>query len=170
MRFDWDATKEATNIAGRQLPFSVAQRIFDGTVIRLVDRRKDYPLDSSRQEGANDVSGRNTGKPPRTNRPKVAAKAKTFDWSKLDAMSDREIEATSPPELANLPDDFFDDVEVVRPVTKEAISLRVDRAVLEFFRGGGVGYQSRMNAVLRHYVERVRSAPSVRAKRRKRAL
>ena len=36
---------------------------------------------------------------------------------------------------------------------KRAISLRVDRDVLEFFKSGGRGYQTRMNAVLRAYME-----------------
>jgi uncharacterized protein (DUF4415 family) len=39
------------------------------------------------------------------------------------------------------------------PLPKEAISLRVDHDVLEWFRSTGKGYQSLMNAVLRSYVE-----------------
>jgi uncharacterized protein (DUF4415 family) len=38
----------------------------------------------------------------------------------------------------------------VRP-TKEAISLRVDPEVLEWFRAQGTGWQTRMNDVLRAY-------------------
>ena len=34
---------------------------------------------------------------------------------------------------------------------KEAISLRVDADVLEWFRAQGEGYQTRMNAVLRAF-------------------
>jgi uncharacterized protein (DUF4415 family) len=66
-------------------------------------------------------------------------------------MSEDEIERTSPPEL-DLPDDFWDDAEIVAP-EKEAISLRVDKDVLDWFRGRGPRYQTRMNAVLRSYVE-----------------
>ena len=36
----------------------------------------------------------------------------------------------SPPELANLPPDFWDEAELVMPVAKEAISLRVEEDVL----------------------------------------
>ncbi|NJK73178.1 MAG: BrnA antitoxin family protein [Microcoleus sp. SU_5_6] len=36
---------------------------------------------------------------------------------------------------------------------KQAISLRVDRDVLEWFKNQGKGYQSLMNAVLRSYAE-----------------
>ena len=72
------------------------------------------------------------------------------DFERLRQMSEEEIERTSPPEL-NLPGDFWDDAEVVAP-EKQAISLRVDQDVLEWFRGRGPRYQTRMNAVLRSYV------------------
>lgn len=36
---------------------------------------------------------------------------------------------------------------------KTLLSLRVDSDVLEWFRAQGVGYQSRMNALLRAYME-----------------
>ena len=70
----------------------------------------------------------------------------------LRNMSDEEIARTSPPELANLPADFWDSAKMVIPIPKEAISLRVDEDVLAWFRKQGPLYQSRMNAVLRSYV------------------
>lgn len=78
-------------------------------------------------------------------------KGKT-NWERLRAMTEEEIERTSPPELANLPADFWDDAVVVIP-SKEPISLRVDDDVLAWFRASGKGYQTRMNAVLRAYKE-----------------
>ncbi|MFN6952278.1 MAG: BrnA antitoxin family protein [Albidovulum sp.] len=36
---------------------------------------------------------------------------------------------------------------------KKLISLRVDPAVLEFFKAQGPGYQTRMNAVLQAYMQ-----------------
>ena len=39
------------------------------------------------------------------------------------------------------------------PQTKRQITLRLDAEVLEFFKSTGTRYQSRMNAVLRSYVE-----------------
>lgn len=44
-------------------------------------------------------------------------------------------------------------VKVDWPQAKQAISLRIDQDVLDWFRDGGPGYQTRMNAVLRAYVE-----------------
>jgi uncharacterized protein (DUF4415 family) len=76
----------------------------------------------------------------------------------LRSMTDAEIERTSPPELANLPPDFWDSARLVPPVLKEPISIRVDEDVLAWFRKEGPRYQSRMNAVLRSYVEAKRGA------------
>lgn len=39
------------------------------------------------------------------------------------------------------------------PPTKQQITLRLDAEVLEFFKQTGKRYQSRINAVLRSYVE-----------------
>ena len=69
-------------------------------------------------------------------------------------MSDAEVASTSPPELKNLPPDFWNDATVVPP-PKTAISLRVDRDVLDWFRSHGPRYQTRMNAVLRAYMSRM---------------
>jgi uncharacterized protein (DUF4415 family) len=74
-------------------------------------------------------------------------------------MSEQRIAATAPPELADLPADFWDEAQVVWPVAKEAISLRVDQDVLDWFRAQGPKYQSRMNAVLRHYMAQAKRRP-----------
>lgn len=75
------------------------------------------------------------------------------DLDRLRNMTEEEIERTSPPELANLPDDFWDSAVLVPPISKQPISLRVDDDVLAWFRQVGPRYQSRMNAVLRSYME-----------------
>lgn len=84
--------------------------------------------------------------------------------ARLRAMTDEEVMRTSPPELENLPHDFWDSAAFVPPVSKEAISLRVDQDVLNWFRRQGPGYQSRMNSILRYYMVRTRR---VSAKSRK---
>ena len=42
---------------------------------------------------------------------------------------------------------------LVSAVNKQQITLRLDSEVLNFFRGTGARYQSRINAVLREYVK-----------------
>ena len=54
------------------------------------------------------------------------------------------------------------------PRTKTLLSLRIDSDVVEWFRGQGRGYQSRMNALLRAYMEAHRSRKPA-ARRRARA-
>jgi uncharacterized protein (DUF4415 family) len=84
-------------------------------------------------------------------------------------MTDAEIERTSPPELQNLPKDFWDSAELVPAVVKEPISLRVDADVLTWFRAQGPRYQSRMNAVLRAYVRAKTASTKGRAAGSRRA-
>jgi len=74
----------------------------------------------------------------------------------LRRVSDAEIARTSPPELAELPADFWVEAALVVPNAKKAISLRVDEDVLTWFRKSGPRYQTRMNAVLRSYVVAMR--------------
>ena len=67
---------------------------------------------------------------------------------------------TSPdaPEI-ELDEDFWRNAKIIMPKSaKEAISLRVDQDILAWFRNQGRGYQSRMNAVLRAYVESQRTS------------
>jgi uncharacterized protein (DUF4415 family) len=78
------------------------------------------------------------------------------DWARLDALTDEEIEAS----IANDPD-WSDDwnwseAVLVIPPKKKAISIRVDEDVLDYFRREGAGYQRRMNAVLRSYMQQKR--------------
>lgn len=82
---------------------------------------------------------------------------------KLIEMSDEEVErrAASDPDAGVIPPGFWDKAELMMPLTKQQITLRLDPDVIGWFkRGGKKGYQSRMGAVLRSYVDakRKRSA------------
>jgi uncharacterized protein (DUF4415 family) len=48
---------------------------------------------------------------------------------------------------------WFHNARIVVPERKQAVSIRLDRDVMEWFRQQGRGYQTRINAVLRAYVE-----------------
>jgi uncharacterized protein (DUF4415 family) len=52
-----------------------------------------------------------------------------------------------------LDEDFWANARVVMPPGKKSVHLRVDADVLEWFRAQGKGYLTRMNAVLRSYME-----------------
>ena len=73
------------------------------------------------------------------------------DWERVDALTDDEIDTSDIPPLD---DDFFANAELVMPEPKQVITIRVDKDVVEWFKSQGKGYQTRMNAVLRMYMER----------------
>jgi uncharacterized protein (DUF4415 family) len=71
------------------------------------------------------------------------------DWDRL-------LNETGEPELDEEERDLVIDwasARLVVPEAKAAISIRLDADVLEFFRAGGAGYQTRINAVLRAWME-----------------
>jgi uncharacterized protein (DUF4415 family) len=86
-------------------------------------------------------------------REKVTPDAGRADLARLRRTTEGEIMRSSPRELAELPDDFWDQASLVVPVRKQAISLRVDEDVLDWFKQAGPRYQSRMNAVLRSFMQ-----------------
>jgi len=98
------------------------------------------------------VSAKRTSKPSRKSEKPRRGRAKL---AQLRKASERAIRRTSPPELADLPQDFFAEAKLIHPVPKQPISLRVDEDVLNWFKQQGPRYQSRMNAVLRAYMSAV---------------
>jgi uncharacterized protein (DUF4415 family) len=72
--------------------------------------------------------------------------------SKSDAELERDI--AGDPDFAGEADDWYKAAEAVIPAPKKLLSLRLDSDVVEWFKRQGPGYQTRMNAVLRAFVER----------------
>ena len=57
------------------------------------------------------------------------------------------------PEAESLGAQFWNSARVVMPNGKTSVHLRLDNDVVEWFRARGKGHLTRMNAVLRAYVE-----------------
>lgn len=76
------------------------------------------------------------------------------DFKKLAAMTGEEIRAQSAGD-PNFPEINCSeaDIEIVEPIMKTAVSIRLDSDVLEFFKDAGRGYQTRINQILRSYME-----------------
>lgn len=72
------------------------------------------------------------------------------DWNRIAEMEDDQIDVSDIPVLD---ENFWNEADVVVPENKERISIRIDRDVLDYFREEGPGYQTRMNAVLKSFVE-----------------
>jgi uncharacterized protein (DUF4415 family) len=80
------------------------------------------------------------------------------DWTKAAAMTSDEVEASvaSDPDEAGMVMDW-DSATVEMPQPKAVLNMRVDQEVLDYFRETGRGYQTRINAVLKTYVSRMRN-------------
>ncbi|MGC8775387.1 MAG: BrnA antitoxin family protein [Chlorobaculum sp.] len=86
------------------------------------------------------------------------------DWTMAAAMTDEEIEAaisSDEDEAGTVLD--WSTIMVTPPQPKVVLNMRVDYEVMEFFRSQGKGYQKKINAVLRSYVEHQRKSGGVKA-------
>jgi uncharacterized protein (DUF4415 family) len=84
------------------------------------------------------MSKRNLKKEPKT------------DWARVDAMEDQDIDLSDIPELDA---EFFSRAVIRLPEPKSVVTIRLDREVLEWFKGQGKGYQTRINSLLKAYME-----------------
>ncbi|WP_025128587.1 BrnA antitoxin family protein [Pseudomonas sp. PH1b] len=71
------------------------------------------------------------------------------DRDRLAKTDDQGIDTTDIPERD---DDFFRRAEVHLP-GKKAVTIRLDADVLAWFKGQGAGYQTRINQLLRQYMQ-----------------
>jgi uncharacterized protein (DUF4415 family) len=85
------------------------------------------------------------------------------DWAKIAATTDADIER----QIAEDPDlqGFDEEIDWSKAVFvdapgKKPISIRLDQDILAYFRAQGGGYQSRINKVLRHYMESTIKRPA----------
>jgi len=72
------------------------------------------------------------------------------NWGKVKVQADSDIDTSDIPELDP---EFFKSAELRMPAKKASITVRLDSEVLEWFRNQVKGYQTRINAVLRTYME-----------------
>jgi uncharacterized protein (DUF4415 family) len=76
------------------------------------------------------------------------------DWERLDAMEDEDINLSDIPELTP---EMFAKAVIKRGLkdkeNKAQVTLRVDPDVLRWFKSQGHGYQTRINSLLRAYME-----------------
>jgi uncharacterized protein (DUF4415 family) len=78
------------------------------------------------------------------------------DWAKAAAMTEAEIEAA----IADDPDEAdmvidWSKASLELPQPKAVLNMRVDADVMAFFRSQGKGYQTKINAILRSYVDQM---------------
>jgi uncharacterized protein (DUF4415 family) len=71
------------------------------------------------------------------------------NWKQLTEMKEKNIDTSDIPELD---DDFFRLANIKVPA-KQPVTLRLDTDVLIWFKSQGQGYQTRINKLLRSYME-----------------
>lgn len=76
------------------------------------------------------------------------------DYARLDAMTDADIDYSDIPDHGDDPEFWAKAVRM--PRNKQGVFIRLDADVLDWFKAQGPGYQTRINAVLRAYVEHQR--------------
>ena len=84
----------------------------------------------------------------------ATSKKSRTNWKRVDALKDDDIDRSDIPEV---PPQMFARAIVrrgLKPVPRKAqITLRVDSDVLEWFRKQGQGYQTKINALLKAYMD-----------------
>ena len=86
-------------------------------------------------------------------KPSTKKRSRT-NWVKIDALRDKDIDSSDIPEQGKA---FFKRTRLRLPEPKAAVTIRLDRQVLDWFKSQGRGYQTRINALLRAYMEAHRS-------------
>lgn len=72
------------------------------------------------------------------------------DLARIRNLKDEEIDTSDIPELDA---SFLENAVVSMPRPKASVCIRLDQDVLEWFKSQGKGYQTRINALLRAYME-----------------
>ncbi len=79
------------------------------------------------------------------------------DLEELHRRGETETRADAPAQAVDA--DFWASAKLIMPPAKSSVHLRVDTDVLEWFRAEGRGHLTRMNAVLRMFMEAHKSPP-----------
>jgi len=73
------------------------------------------------------------------------------NWAQIDALTEEQLEASIDQDEEGEVD--WSRVQVTFPGPKQLLTVRMDVDVVQWFKAQGPGYQTRMNAVLRSFVE-----------------
>jgi uncharacterized protein (DUF4415 family) len=82
------------------------------------------------------------------------------DLSRVDAISDEKLEkliAEDEDERGLRPD--WTKAKLILPQAKQSVHLRIEQSIVEYFKSQGKGHISRMQAVLKAYVDAHRPHP-----------
>lgn len=72
------------------------------------------------------------------------------NWEALEAITDEEIDYS---DILPLTDDFFENAVLRVPAAQAHNLIELDPEIMEWFQAQGAEYRSRINFVLRRYIE-----------------
>ncbi len=78
------------------------------------------------------------------------------DFARLDSLTEEELDKSIDIEEEGEID--WSTIQVGLPLLKKQLTVRLDTDVVDWFKAGGPGYQTRINAVLRSYVDAKKNA------------
>jgi uncharacterized protein (DUF4415 family) len=92
----------------------------------------------------------------------VARGEDATDWARVNAKTESDLAAdtVADPAWSGIDDEWVKSAKIANGVltrptqNKRQVTMRFDADVLEFFKTSGRGWQGRMNAVLRRFMER----------------
>lgn len=164
--FEWDETKNALNIRKHGVDFCDVALIFENEIVEAVDDRSDYGelrytafgqsgigvlrvVYTRRGDHIRIISAWKAGT---MTRKSTIARYSLGEIKKRVAQGKSRSRRKAP---AGVEEDeaFWKRAKVVVPTGKTSVHLRVDNDVFAWFKKRGVGHLTRMNAVLRSYVE-----------------
>ncbi len=79
------------------------------------------------------------------------------DLARIDRMKDSDIDYS---DISPLGAEFFKKATVAWPPPKQQLTIRLDADVLDWLKGNGRGYQTRINHILRVAMESTPPSPS----------
>ncbi len=82
-------------------------------------------------------------------------KASATDLRRFRAKSEDDLnrDIAADPDFSSQAKDWYLAAELMMPSSKKLLSLRLDSDVVDWFKGQGPCYQTRMNAVLRAFIQ-----------------
>jgi len=87
----------------------------------------------------------------KTTQTTSGARAKgATDFKRLRAVRDADIDSSDIPKLGK---SFWKKARLTMPEPKDRLTIRVDHDVVQWLKKNGRGYQTRINAILRSYME-----------------
>jgi len=84
---------------------------------------------------------------------KLASTENQTDWKAALAMPQFDVEMMADEEDGKLPDGWENNIIMGLPPRKKDIHIRLDTDLIDWFKAYGTGYQTRINAVLRSFVQ-----------------